>query len=836
MSNFSYDDFAVLVRSFDLGSLDLLPLCIVPLSEAPSMAEAIKGKGLVLEGGKAYLPIEKNGSVARSNVTVQHKSDGYCRLVGHLEPEVITRMFVTEGGTSYSIENVEGEDVIYVLGNLYDLNEMDDGSGNWSAFPRDGEGDPLTGTIQTAGGSSTAKAFVLYQHGTEGNEDKVIAVASLKEGFEIGEGCYPSFTITTVNNYQSVAFNPNAFATMEDLKNINGLDGLHIAFDQATGDIKLLDKDGNVIDQANLPIKADVIIADGEEGYKYVKTDIPQDIHAAKAWMPEGATAWGTVDEVKYTMQHAALVVASSGAEGDGTRWFVTTKKCEIQDDIIHVDGRDYQVSRDPRPYDNLFEATAYDQVLLGTIEQNEDGNDIFVTTVKYEIKNLGDGDKIFLNEQVFYIVQSAEGTQLEAHTDPLASGAPFMTGTLETDGGASTSDVIGIAVARKVDGEYEVDEEGKVRLDMYAIDKETLVPSVLGDDNAAPWLVRTQEGISQDALSEMGYSLRYSLEAFVWTVKDPDAVTQGSFFADLNDSLKSLGFHDGDDIALGTNLSALADIMDGRGDEALDPEDYMHSEENMADRAEEVAYQRNLAKEELVAWNAQHPALTHNPDEGTRISSEGVDIRNGSLLIGNGSNLDNLDNEDPLDAVKHYELSTNFSDADADADTGLALSVMDDSDGEARNVLTISESSYISGAPICMAMIEITSSGIDGDEHIDYKIKRRTACFDCDMSENDGTVDITITDNRSNSKGFSGDCIVEISPVYLPGVPTPTSDETSSEMLPALNTVNTVATVSVSEDNKSQLTCTCPQIIDWANSVNLNEGGARLFAIVKVY
>lgn len=622
MSNFSYDDFAVLIRSFELGMLSSDSLRIVPLSAAPSMADAIRGN-LDLSEGNAYLPHEKNGAKVVSNVTVQHQSDGYCRLVGHLE-----------------------------LG-----------------FELDGDGNPVPET------PFKAQAFVLY----EGNEDKVIAVASLKEGFEIGGGCYPSFTITTVNNYQSVAFNPNAFATMEDLKNINGLDGLHIAFDQTTGDIKLLDKDGNVIDQANLPIKADVIIADGEEGYKYVKTDIQQDIHAAKAWMPEGSTAWESVDEVKYAMQQAALVVKSAGD--------------------------------------------------------------------------------------------------------------------------ASTGDVVGIAI-------QDQDPEAS-NPKMYTIaEGGATVKSVSGDD--VPWLA-AQDDLPADS------TLRYGLEAFVWTVKDPDAVTQGSFFAKLNDSLLDLGFHEGDDIALGTNLEALAAYVGN----TLDAEEYMHGE-YAADRAEEVAEQRKLAKAELVEWNKQHPALTHNSTAGTRISSDGVDIRSGKLSIGDGP-------ESGSDSVQHYELSTSFSEYTDKRDSGLVLSVLDASGGTTRDVLTISDYSYISGAPICMAMLEITD--VNG---LQFTPKRRTACFDCEMEEPSGlgTVNLKIKDNRPNSKGFIDEvfrdgCIVEISPVYISG-------GTAPEMLPSLNTVNTVATVS--EDAVTELNCTCPQIIDWANSVNLGADGVRLFAIVKVY
>lgn len=797
MSNFSYDDFAVLVRNFSLESMVPESLRIIPLDALVSMADAIKGgQGLALEDGNAYLPLEKNGARVSSNVTVQHQSDGYCRLVGHLEAEA----------------------------------------------------------------SLTARTFVLYQHG-EGGNDKVLAVASIKAGFEIGEGCYPSFTITTVNNYQSVAFNPNAFATVEDLKNINGLDGLHIAFDQTTGDIKLLDKDGNVIDQANLPIKADVIIADGEEGYKYVKTDIQQDIHAAKAWMPAGKTAWESVDAAPYKMQHAALVVES--AEAEGARYFVTDEGESYRIER-NEDGKDViYVSEDPWNLEiemEVWNATNGNTVLTGWVEgetfhyddgdagveytfvSNNDGNFVDVDGTLYEatiseretIWSADNGeqvlrgmvtDRMFVTEQgdsfpivvrydngnvidIVYI----DGVLYEIDPEPREDGKVLareegheMWGTIETAGGSSTSDVVGITLDNQ--NMYTIVEGGAT------------VKSVSGDD--VPWL--------QTAGRPAGSSLRYGLEAFVWTVKEPNAVTQGSFFAALNDSLLSLGFHLGDDIALGTNLeNLLADSMVGEDDEPLDPEDYMHGEGNAEARAYVVAEQRSFAKEELVAWNAQHPALSHNYQAGTRISSDGVDIRSGKLSIGDGADLGS-------DSVKHYELSTSFSEYTDKRDAGLVLSVMDASAGDKpedalpRNVLTISDYSYISGAPICMAMLEITD--VNG---LQFTPKRRTACFDCEMEEPSGlgTVNLKIKDNRPNSKGFSDEvfrdgCIVEISPVYISG-------GTAPEMLPALNTVNTVATVSA--DAVTELNCTCPQIIDWANSVNLGADGVRLFAIVKVY
>ena len=175
--------------------------------------------------------------------------------------------------------------------------------------------------VSSEDGSNPADApyntFVLVRTDASTNIDLPIAVATISKRYnlhkhkvvhnvadqfddkfadpldDVENANYVSFTINNLNGYTSVDFNPDAYATYDDVANAlsRGIDGLHIAFDTASGDLKLLDKDGNVLDQANLPIKADVIIAEGEEGYKYVKTDVKQDIHAAKAWMPEGFTA-----------------------------------------------------------------------------------------------------------------------------------------------------------------------------------------------------------------------------------------------------------------------------------------------------------------------------------------------------------------------------------------------------------------------------------------------------------------------------------------------------------------------------------------------------------------
>ena len=770
MSNFSYDDFAVLVRKFNpemLSPESLKSLRIVPLSTAPSMADAIKGTNLTGIENELNLPREKNGTVVLSNVEVQHNSDGYCRLVGH-------------------VVKAEGDQ-------------------------------PLT----------IAKAFALYHtvnvQGESGvtSKKEVIAVASLKEGFEIGDVCYPSFTITTVNNYQSVAFNPNAFATVEDLKNINGLEGLHIAFDTDSGDLKLLDKDGNVLDQANLPIKADVIIADGEEGYKYVKTDVKQDIHAAKAWMPEGFTAWEAVPPVDYIMQHAALVVDKGSTSA--SKVFVEAKiekrhpisTESVQFDHVVIDGSTYMVAdkNETETQCSLLKVKGNDEA-PSVISAGISGGQVTYgdPLQSYDITNGAVEADVIKGEDgvTTYVLAGTYTPDMfkPRFLDGRDTTNIFYEGRIETSGGSSTGGVVGITLGEQ---------------SMYTFEEGATTTSEFKDISGG-----TVTWFGTKTIPE-GYTLKYGLEAFVWTVRGAEDTISDPFFQQLNNSLLALGFHEGDDIALGTNLAKLSTDLNG-----VDADEYMHGETknesgktNKELREQEVNAQRANAKEELVAWNAQHPALKHDGSSGTRISSGGVDIRNGKILIGDGNSLGN-------DAVKHYELSTNFSSNSAyQQDQGLAFSaVTDASSGNLvnSNVLTISRYGYISGAPICMAMAEITES----EGAIGFALIRRTSCFGCDITEAEGNVTITIKDNRLNSAGFSGECIVEISPVYI-SAPAETSETSAHETLPALNMVNTVAE-SV-QGNPTQLTCTCPQIIDWANSVNISSAsGARMFVIVKVY
>ena len=205
--------------------------------------------------------------------------------------------------------------------------------------------------VTSEDGSSPADApyntFVLVRTDASTNVDLPIAVATISKGYmlhthtatgndpldDVENANYVSFTINNLNGYTSVDFNPDAYATYDDVANAlsRSIDGLHIAFNSNTGDIILSDSKGNVIDQANLHLdrSADTIIAEGEEGYKYVKTDINQNVHSAKAFMAPGengtyTSAFGADGGKAYTTKHASLVRVSGDnyvCNGIRVRW-----------------------------------------------------------------------------------------------------------------------------------------------------------------------------------------------------------------------------------------------------------------------------------------------------------------------------------------------------------------------------------------------------------------------------------------------------------------------------------------------------------------------------------
>lgn len=732
-------DFAVLCKGVTIPPTKD-NLRVIPLSEAPSLSYAIKGLSQGSEGSIVPADIDKNmpkneaGAFIDNVVKVQHKSDGYCRIVAKL----------TNNTSSAEVDGV----VEY------------------------------------------ARGFILIQK-DEKDTWKPIAVASLHAGIDLNQPeIYVAFTFSKTNNYQSVSFSPNAFATIEDINEINGLDGLHIAFDHTSGDIKLLDGEGNVLDQANLHMDADTIIADGEEGYKYVKTDRQQDIHAEKDFMPAGKTAHTSVAAQAYVPTHACFVV-------------------DVSNDKSVQDAKQ------------------------AVIEAGEDA-------VALALAN----------------AQLAKA-QMEAAKSLVEQG--HINGIRVYSGDSN--------VAYEIGGRYR--------------------NAVKGIDNL-PLLQATEKEIS-------GVEV-YSPDAFVWTVGNaPDIVKEGdedasgnvgkvrvvegdtttyrdlTFAEQMNVNAQALGFHIGDDIPLGTNIATL--IVNMSAKDGFDAEKYMHEGTDSDYIDERVDAQRNLAKEELKAWNAQHPGLVKDVLNGTRISSDGVDIRNGKIEIGNGV-ANATDEQHKEDNVKRYVIETDIDVVGdvARVDTGLQIGVIDSIGGETgdkpiqKDILTINAEDYISGAPTCLALLkchkdskgltaDLTETTGEPDKEVTVNVGRITANFTAEGTEDasNGVFTLTITDNRANNGFGSAHRIVEIIPVYKSG-----ADDT--EAVPAQRSISAIALAETNNDGKSTLSIQCSQVIDWAQSIDLGgtvsttqddpdaqevpsepgiyvkPNGMELYLIVKVY
>lgn len=772
-------DFAVIARSAStkLSNLGEAVLRVVPLGNAPTLTEALGGLSGVAYNANQNMTLEANSSISESNIhSVQDRSNGYVRVVARINGSTLPEGVTSPEGYPSPLKTALG----FAL---------------------------LKGTVEGVGENAIVTGW------------EVLAVASLKEGCNITDGCYVAFTFSKTNNYQSVSFSPNAFATIEDLDKINGLDGLHIAFDHASGDIKLLDKDGNVLDQANLHMDADTIIADGEEGYKYVKTDVQQDIHAEKAFMPAGKTAGVDVEAVEYSVQKACFLVdvtteqeAVATAQAD-----VKTKQEVVADAQKGVADAQKGVIANP-----------------GSQEHQE--------TLKMAQTNLSERQNDLATAQ----------NTLSEKQNALAS---LLSSKAVREG--TSPDVCGIRACGASDSTHKD----------YIIGGSYTNPTI-GATNK-PFLV---EGTPDGTLESV-----YSPDAFVWTVSAPDIVKKGDpdagsnnenvgkvrvvegdtktyrdlTFADkMNVNAQALGFHVGDDIPLGTNIATLIGNMSAS--DGFDAEKYMHEGDDSDYIDELVDAQRANAKDELVAWNAQHPALLHDGLSGTRISSDGVDIRHGKIEIGNG-----IPNEGE-DSVKRYVIETDIGVVGdvARADTGLQIGVMDSGNGLngpepiQRDILTINAEDYISGAPTCLALLKChkDSKGLTADltetqtvENVEEKVNvgRITANFTASGMEDasDGVFTLTITDNRANNGFGDAPRIVEIIPVYKSGAD-------ATEAVPAQRSISAIETAKVVE-NKSTLSIRCSQVIDWAQSIDLDPvnsdgnpvpNGMELYLIVKVY
>lgn len=717
--------------------------------------------------------------------------------------------------------------------------------------------------------------FILVRTNPCTNIDLPIAVATISKGYmlhkhvasgndpldDVENANYVSFTINNLNGYTSVDFNPDAYATYDDVANAlsRGIDGLHIAFDTASGDLKLLDKDGNVLDQANLPIKADVIIADGEEGYKYVKTDVKQDIHAAKAWMPKGFTAWEAVDVAPYAMQKAALVVGKGssrvfrGGKPEGT-YPISTQRVAIPH--VEINNSIYMLGDSHESTGTLFKVkgdagTPQYQVSLSegqvTItDASTTGSASYgVTTSEVEV------DVITIEGTLYVLGETSDPGEFRYRalsTDSKVNN--FISGKIETREGTSTGGVLGITLNGT---------------DMYTFEgvENTITSS---SNKSVKWF--STKAVPGDT------SKKYGLEAFVWTVKDAEAGDKiiDPFFKQLNASLLALGFHEGDDIALGTNLAVLAPAEEVSPLNKVDANDYMHGKTNKARREKEVDEQRANAKEELVAWNAQHPALTEDREHGTIIDSSGLDVRSGSITLGCGRTgeagkfqkinygirmgqrygVDDQNTYDSLDfTVSHHTGKVQFDEnghaAQPGGNTGLEPLT-------SSTLLSIEAGSYISGAPTCLILAEVSRRPKDGSlpEGSTDPLEgspvltpvRMTAGFSVAPSYSASSgLQLTIHDYRDNIAAVFNPnnyehipAIIEVQAIY-------THLNAQSETVPAqqMHTYIGEWTTISAEGVHAHPGCSflCNKIEEWMTAVGLADAqnqDSELYVVIRVY
>lgn len=722
--------------------------------------------------------------------------------------------------------------------------------------------DASTGMDLPIAVATISKGYNLHRH-------KVV-VTNVEDPFDVNfadplddveNANYVSFTINNLNGYTSVDFNPDAYATYDDVANAlsRGIDGLHIAFDTASGDLKLLDKDGNVLDQANLPIKADVIIAEGEEGYKYVKTDVKQDIHAAKAWMPEGFTAWEAVKEAPYTMKKAALVVGN--ASTTASRVFVCSKESlsypisteSVQLDHYVIDGSTYMLGDVDVDGSNgsLFRVKGD----AGSPQYNVtlSGDSVTITgasTPNPASYNVTSGkvtvDVVTIND-IRYVLGETSNTGDSRYRTLSIEGSgpgPKFYGSIETSGGPSTGGVVGITLGGN---------------SMYTFEEGATTPpefkNLSGHDVA--WF-------GTKTIPE-GYTLKYGLEAFVWTVKDAEAGDKISdpFFQQLNNSLLALGFHEGDDIALGTNLAVLAPAEGASPLNGVDADDYIHGKNNKATREQEVDTQRANAKEELVAWNAQHPALTEDREHGTIIDSSGLDVRSGSITLGCGRTGKESEFQkvnygirmgqrygvgedqnvyDSLDfTVSHHTGKVQFDEnghaAQPGGNNGLVPLA-------SSTLLSIEAGSYISGAPTCLILAEVTHNSTSEGGPMMFTPVRMTAGFSVESPYDPSSgLNLTIHDYRDNIAAVYPNnyehipAIIEVQAIY-------THRNAKSETVPAqqMHTyIGEWATISA-ESVHAHPGCRflCNKIEEWMTAVGLTDTtpaeGVKLYVVIRVY
>lgn len=638
----------------------------------------------------------------------------------------------------------------------------------------------------------SVNTFVLVRTDPCTNIDLPIAVATISAGYtlhkhlangndpldDVENASYVSFTINHLNGYTSVDFNPDAYVTydvtdalsrrVDVLEGKEGIEGLHIAFNSNTGDIILSDSEGHVIDQANLHIDANTIIAEGEEGYKYVKTDRNQDVHSAKAFMLSNFSAFGMDDGKAYETQNASLVREGfnegTGCNGIRVRW---------------TEGVDTEGGGTPH-------------------------NEIFCIFLKDG--NEGEGT----SQGKKYLAWYRQNLQPSA-------GDPVSTGLFRTASGTP----------------IEVNNQGSK---IYPHQPKFGQPEPV-----------------------------YNHDVFVHTVGN-------SSLADWDECFQLMGFHDGDDIPLGTMLPTLIqDMAAGK----FDPEEFIHGVGSQ--NKERVEAQRKLAKDEMVEYNKRRPALTEDREHGTIIDSSGLDVRSGSITLGCGR----TGKDGEFQKINYgIQMKPRFGVGD-DHNTYESLDftishhtgkVQFDGNGHAAQpggnnglvpltsstLLSIEAGSYISGAPTCLILAEVTRHTNGGSPNPPEGGSpnppegspvltpiRMTAGFSVEApySASSG-LNLTIHDYRDNIAAVFNPnnyehipAIIEVQAIY-------THLNAQSETVPAqqMHTYIGEWTTISAENVHAHPGCSflCNKIEEWMTAVGLADTtpaeGVQLYVVIRVY
>ena len=619
--------------------------------------------------------------------------------------------------------------------------------------------------------------FVLVRMNASTGINLPIAVATISAGYrlhkhlasgndpldDVENANYVSFTINNLNGYTSVDFNPDAYATYDDVANAlsRSIDGLHIAFNSNTGDIILSDSEGNVIDQANLHLdrRTDTIIAEGEEGYKYVKTDGNQDIHSAKAFMDPSpgedgsyASAFTSSGPVHYDTKHASLV-----------RF--------VPDDTHVCNG-----------------------IRVRWTEQAQEGS-----------------EQATQHDEIYWVGLAA-----------WKEGAP--------------RDCLALNRSQLQNGQF---------------DNSKTTCEVLRSASSNPIKVTGNSSIySGDPTFTITESV-YDHDAFVHTVGN-------SSLADWDECFQLMRFHNGDDIPLGTDLPALMQALTDR-DVKFDPEAWIHGADS--DNATKVVKQRELAKDEMLAYNSRRPEFLLNNRKGTIIDSSGLDVRDGRITLGCGRvgengvfqkvnygiQMKNLDPDHNLSesldfTVSHHTGAVDFEHGHA---TGLTSSTL----------LSIEANSYISGAPTCLILAKVTRKPKVNPPNPDGSPDptegspvltpvRMTAGFSVEQNYNASSgLTLTLHDDRDNIAAVfigpdnhplkTSPAIIEVQAIY-------THQDAHLETVPAQQMHTYIGEWIL--DNHPNCSFLCNKIEEWMTAIDLTDTnpstaeGGKLYVVIRVY